>query len=171
MDYLYTYYDPVPDNDILLLHAKVYVVADFYAIPSLMELAQSKLIAELESSILRDPLQTFVARLSETVDYVYGNTADLEYPSAVDIRGTVVNFIVQHTETVMDHELGPHGGLFTCVESEQFVKDFALAISKKWQKLQKVQCQKCRHNWADTKHPLLGAYCPRCGKRDGYLVL
>lgn len=81
-----------------------------------MTFAQVKFMTEIELYTPCDSLLTFVARLEETDEYIYGNIARSETPSACDLRETMVNFIVQQVKIMGEHDPGSQGGLFNAME-------------------------------------------------------
>jgi hypothetical protein len=165
LDYLYTIeYDDISlvetGVNSLELNAKIYVAADFYLITSLKKVAQAKFKRRVTELCGQSKPTDELSELPAIMEYIYQNTVDKGDPG---LRETAVKVIVLHAEKLFALDESLKEGLQNLMEkSGAFGRDFNIAVLKKWQGFRKVQCQHCRHIWADPRSPIPDCHCPGC---------
>lgn len=149
-----------------MLNAKVYAAADFYRIPSLKGMAQTrfeKAVTKLggDSETPKD-----IAQLAKVVEFIYENTFDEDQPGSSGLREIIVKLVVRYADKLLIRDKDGDSDLFDMMEQcGAFGRDFGLAMFKKWQGFRKVQCQQCRHIWADPRVSIPDVNCPGCRER------
>jgi hypothetical protein len=171
LEFLYTlqYKDRSPDFPFeceALLHAKVFQAADFYDIEELKDLARTKFSDALDSLLNNVSSAPIVAELSEVVQFVYEHLPDTNQPSnSVSFRKILVDisfkFAKSQDESDIRNILAGNGDF-----AADFAVDCAVATLSKWKGFRKVQCQTCKHIWADQRDVIPdGTTCPGCQEK------
>jgi hypothetical protein len=160
LEYLYTMdYEDTSESK-LLTNVDVYVAADFYDIPVLKELAGKKL--EVALVALWDSPQFLKA-----IETVYAKTPSTD----CILRRTIMKVVMEHRERLLNPDNNESPSLPELMdEIPELGKDVLTSLMStlrmceiKWMGYRKLQCQMCRHIWADARVQIPdGTHCPQC---------
>jgi len=143
----------------LWLNAKLYAAADFYVIPSLKRTTQAKFEQSMIKLCSQFKSTQELGELPAIMEFIYENTVD---EGGSGLRETAVKIIVLHATKLFDRDEGFKGLQNIMEKTGAFGRDFGIALLKKWQGFRKVQCQQCRHIWADPRPNIPDVHCPGC---------
>lgn len=156
LDYIYTL--DYQDHSSLSINIDVFIAADFYMIPKLKELTSMKFEQVLFHSLTK-------ATFLDAVNEIYTKTLSKDCTLRPMISRVIMN---QHEDLFNSPSF-----LQMLEDIPELGKDVAISMrscltqyENKWRAFRKVQCQFCRHIWADPRPYIPDSTpCPGCQRQ------